>query len=94
MKWCGDGEAEPMENLHLINGITALAIMEIGIVQKYFNLLILKSLGLWFSASQVIWNSSIVHYEKINKWLQFHKYASYMEFQITDTPSKFGSLVF
>ena len=26
-KWSGDGETEPMENLHLGNGISALAIM-------------------------------------------------------------------
>ena len=37
-KWCGDGETEPMENLHLGNGISVSAI---------------------------------------EKWLSFHKYASY-----------------
>ena len=42
MKWCGDGETEPMENLHLGNGILAPPITE-----------------------------------KIDKWLPFHKYASY-----------------
>ena len=28
MKWCGDGETEPTENLHLGNGISALANMK------------------------------------------------------------------
>ena len=27
-KWCGDEETEPVENLHLGNGILALAIMK------------------------------------------------------------------
>ena len=30
MKWCGDGETKPIENLHLGNGISALAIMKNG----------------------------------------------------------------
>ena len=28
MKWCSDGETEPMENLHLKNGILVSAIMK------------------------------------------------------------------
>ena len=28
MKWCGDGKTEPVENLHLGNGILTLAIMK------------------------------------------------------------------
>ena len=28
MKWCGDRETEPTENLHLGNGISASAIMK------------------------------------------------------------------
>ena len=28
IKWCGDGENDPMENLHLENGILALAIIK------------------------------------------------------------------
>ena len=28
MKWCGDGETEPIENLHLGNRIFAVAIMK------------------------------------------------------------------
>ena len=28
MKWCGDGETEPMEDLHLGNGISVSAIMK------------------------------------------------------------------
>ena len=28
MKWCGDRETEPMENLHLGNGISVSAIMK------------------------------------------------------------------
>ena len=31
-----------------------------------------QSLGLWFSECQRKWNISISHYEKIEKWLQFH----------------------
>ena len=28
IKWCGDRETEPMENFHLGNGISVLAIMK------------------------------------------------------------------
>ena len=77
MKWYGDGETEPMENLHMGNGISALAIMKkskngcnfinICIVQKNLKLLMPQSLGLWFPECQQKWNISISHYEKMKK---------------------------
>ena len=59
-KWCGDGETEPMENLHLGNGISASAIMKklkncchfvnMHHMEK-IQVTELVKLGIWFSES-------------------------------------------
>ena len=51
------------------------------------------SLGLGISECQWKWNISIGHYEKIEKWLPFHKYQSCGKFSnYQPPPPKFGSL--
>ena len=87
------------------NRISALAIMKnwngchfinILIVWKNFKLLIPQSLALQFSGCQWKQNISVGHYEKIEKWLPFHKYQSYGKISNywTPPPPKFGSPVF
>ena len=70
------------------NGISALAIVKKG--HNFINIDHMEksqitapppqSLGLRFSKCRWIWNISIGHYKKIEKWLPFHKYRSYGKF--------------
>ena len=91
MKWYGDGETEPMENLHMGNGISASAIMKKSKNGNHFinmhhtekfqitNLPPLPYQDLVSGFLSVDRNRKLVlgHYEKIKQWLPFHKYASY-----------------
>ena len=100
MKWCGDGETEPMENLHLGNGMMTLAIMKIMKNGCHFVYMCHtekiqmtnpcpspKSLGLWFSECQWKGNISISHYEKLTNDYHFVNMHHIKKIQVTD-PAK------
>ena len=66
------------------------AILLILIIQKNFKLLTPQSLVLWFSEYQQKWNITVSHYEKIEKWLPFHKYQLYRKVLNYQPPQSLG----
>ena len=106
MKWCGDGETEPMENLHLGNGISVLGIMNKSLpFCKYALYRVISNYQppppsrVWVSGfPKCQWKQTISasHYEQIEKWLPFCKYVLYRKISNywPPPPPKFGSPVF
>ena len=95
---CGDGETEPMENLHLGNNIDVghyekiekwLPFCKYALYRKNSNNRSPQSLDLWFSECQQIWNI-IGHYEKIEKWPLFHKYVLFRKISNYQSPQSLG----
>ena len=102
-KWCGSGETEPMENLHLGNGILALVIMKNSKTGHHFiNMLHMEKFSnyqppkVWVSCFPSVNGNGILAsaiMKKFKNGCHFINTCHTEKFQITD-PQKFGSLVF
>ena len=90
MKWCGEGETEPMENVCWPlwkNGKNDCFLQKL-IVQQNFQLSTSQSLGLHFSLCQWKQKMGIGHYEK--NGCHFVKTHHTGKFPITNLPQGLG----
>ena len=93
-KWCGDGESEPMGNLHLGNRISASAIMKKSKNGHHF--INMHCMEVWVSSILSVNRNGILVSDIIKKsknGCHFINMHHMEKFQITNPP-KFGSAVF